>query len=114
MLFRSGYDEIMPALAKGVAQQYSLEFAEPDLPARILEMLPNKVIQLGVIDVGRETIETAADVERRLRAALEVVPANHLIAAPDCGCGALPRDVARGKLRAMVEGAKAVRKGLTP
>lgn len=110
--WKHGYDEILPALAKGIAQQYSLEFAEPDLPAKLLEMLPNKVIQLGVIDVGRERIETPADVERRLRAALEVVPASRLIAAPDCGCGALPRDVARGKLRAMVEAARAIRKEL--
>lgn len=110
--WKHGYDEIMPALAKGVAQQYSLEFAEPDLPAKILAMLPNKIIQLGVIDVGREDIETPQVVEKRLRAALEVVPADRLIAAPDCGCGALPREVARGKLRAMVEGARAVRNTL--
>ena len=82
------------------------------MPAKILEMLPNKIIQLGVIDVGRESIETPQVVEKRLRAALEVVPASRLIAAPDCGCGALPREVARGKLRAMVEGARAVRAGL--
>lgn len=107
--WKHGYDEILPALAKGTAQQYSLEFAEPDLAAKILEMLPGKVIQLGVIDVGRETIETADIVEKRLRAALEIVPAERLIAAPDCGCGALPREVARGKLAAMVEGARRVR-----
>lgn len=107
--WKHGYDEILPALAQGKAQQYSLEFAEPDLPARLLEMLPGKIIQLGVIDVGREAIETADIVEKRLRAALEIVPAARLIAAPDCGCGALPRAVARGKLAAMVEGARRVR-----
>ncbi len=111
--WKHGYDEILPALAKGKAQQYSLEFAEPDLPAKILELLPNKIIQLGVIDVGRDVIETPKVVERRLRAALEVVPAERLIAAPDCGCGALPRDVARGKLHALVQGARAVRGGLS-
>lgn len=110
--WKHGYDEILPALAQGRAQQYSLEFAEPDLPAKILEMLPGKIIQLGVIDVGREVIETADVVEKRLRAALEVVPAARLMAAPDCGCGALPREVARAKLMAMVEGARRVRKVL--
>jgi 5-methyltetrahydropteroyltriglutamate--homocysteine methyltransferase len=110
--WKHGYDEILPALAKGQAQQYSLEFAEPDLPAKILEMLPNKIIQLGVIDVGRDVIETPALVEKRLRAALEIVPAERLIAAPDCGCGALPRAVARAKLHAMVAGARAAREGL--
>ena len=107
--WKHGYDEILPALAQGKAQQYSLEFAEPDLPAKLLEMLPGKIIQLGVIDVGREGIETPYIVEKRLRAALEVVPAERLIAAPDCGCGALPREVARAKLQAMVEGTRKVR-----
>lgn len=107
--WKHGYDEILPALAKGKAQQYSLEFAEPDLPAKVLEMLPGKIIQLGVIDVGREIIETPDVVARRLRAALEIVPADRLIAAPDCGCGALPRGVARAKLDAMVAGARMVR-----
>lgn len=107
--WKHGYDEILPALAKGKAQQYSLEFAEPDLPAKVLELLPGKIIQLGVIDVGRESIETPDIVARRLRAALEVLPVERLIAAPDCGCGALPRDVARAKLDAMVVGARKVR-----
>jgi len=107
--WKHGYDEILPALARGTVQQYSLEFAEPDLPAKLLEMLPGKTIQLGVIDVGREHIETPAQVAARLRAALEIVPAARLIAAPDCGCAALPRAVASAKLQAMVEGARSVR-----
>ena len=107
--WKYGYDEILPALAQSKAQQYSLEFAEPDLPAKLLEMLPGKIIQLGVLDVEREEIETPYIVEKRLRAALEVVPAERLIAAPDCGCGALPRAVARAKLQAMVEGVHKVR-----
>ena len=72
-------------------------------------MLPGKTIQLGVINVGSETIETAAQVAGRLRAALEIVPAQRLIAAPDCGCAALPREVTRAKLNAMVAGTALVR-----
>jgi 5-methyltetrahydropteroyltriglutamate--homocysteine methyltransferase len=107
--WKHGYDEILPALARARVDQCSLEFAEPDLPAKLLEMLPGKTIQLGVIDVGSETVETPQTVERRLRAALEVVAPSLLIAAPDCGCTALPRDVARAKLHAMVTGTRAVR-----
>lgn len=107
--WKHGYDEILPALARGHAQQYSLEFSEPALPARILEMLPGKTVQLGVINVGSEQVETPDEVARRLRAALEIIPAARLVAAPDCGCAALPRDVARAKLQAMVSGARMVR-----
>jgi 5-methyltetrahydropteroyltriglutamate--homocysteine methyltransferase len=107
--WKHGYDEILPALARSKIAQFSLEFAEPGLPATVLERLPGKTVQLGVIDVGSTRIETAAQVAGRLRAALDVLPAERLIAAPDCGCVALPREVARAKLAAMVAGAAAVR-----
>ena len=110
--WKHGYDEILPALARSSVDQCSLEFAEPDLPARLLAMLPGKAIQLGVIDVGSETVETPEKVAARLRAALEVVPAERLIAAPDCGCAALPRRVARAKLEAMCAGARLARASL--
>lgn len=110
--WKHGYDEILPALARTKVDQYSLEFAEPELPASLLEMLPGKTIQLGVINVGSEEIETSARVAGRLRAALEIVPFWRLIAAPDCGCAALPREVARAKLNAMVAGTALVRAGL--
>ena len=110
--WKHGYDEILPALARSSVDQCSLEFAEPDLPARLLAMLPGKTIQLGVINVGAEYVETPEQVAAQLTAALEVVPVERLIAAPDCGCAALPRPVARAKLNAMVAGARLVRKRL--
>ena len=110
--WKHGYDEILPALARTKVDQYSLEFAEPELPAALLGLLSGKTIQLGVINVGSEEIETREKVAARLRAALEVVPAERLIAAPDCGCAALPREVARAKLNAMVAGTVLVRAGL--
>jgi 5-methyltetrahydropteroyltriglutamate--homocysteine methyltransferase len=106
--WKHGYDEILPALARANVARYSLEFAEPDLPASLLAMLPGKTIELGVINVGSEDVETPDKVAHRLRAALAVVPAQRLVAAPDCGCAALPRDVARAKLAAMVAGAELV------
>lgn len=110
--WKHGYDEIMPALARTRVDQYSLEFAEPDLPPRLLEMLPGKTVQFGVINVGSETVETPERIARRLCEALEVVGPQRLMAAPDCGCAALPRKVARAKLAAMVAGTKIVRSEL--
>jgi 5-methyltetrahydropteroyltriglutamate--homocysteine methyltransferase len=40
------------------------------------------------------------------------VPAERLIAAPDCGMKYLSRDVAFGKLQALARGAALVRAGL--
>jgi 5-methyltetrahydropteroyltriglutamate--homocysteine methyltransferase len=43
---------------------------------------------------------------------LRHVPAERLVAAPDCGMKYLPRERASGKLRALVEGAAIVRREL--
>jgi 5-methyltetrahydropteroyltriglutamate--homocysteine methyltransferase len=48
-----------------------------------------------------------------VRRALQVVPAERLVLAPDCGMKYLPRDRALGKLRALVAGAALVREELS-
>ena len=48
----------------------------------------------------------------RIRRALPYVPAERIVVAPDCGLKYLPRDVAFGKMQAMVEGAAIVRREL--
>ena len=60
-------------------------------------------------DAPVETPEAVAD---RIRLALEHVPAERLVIAPDCGMKYLPRETAFAKLEAMVAGAAAVRAGL--
>jgi 5-methyltetrahydropteroyltriglutamate--homocysteine methyltransferase len=108
--WKHGYEEIFPALARAKeVDQYSLEFAEPKLAPKLLEGLPGKIIQLGVIDVGTDEVERPETVAARLRAALEVLPAERLIAAPDCGCTARDRAATRAKLRALVLGAESIR-----
>jgi 5-methyltetrahydropteroyltriglutamate--homocysteine methyltransferase len=49
-------------------------------------------------------------VAERLRGALRHITPDRLVAAPDCGMKYLPRDVAFGKLKAMVDGAAIVRR----
>jgi 5-methyltetrahydropteroyltriglutamate--homocysteine methyltransferase len=50
--------------------------------------------------------ETADLVATRIRKALAVVPPERLVAAPDCGMKYLPRQLALGKLQALVAGAR--------
>jgi 5-methyltetrahydropteroyltriglutamate--homocysteine methyltransferase len=68
---------------------------------------------LGVLDLGTHKIETSEQVAERIRAGLKYVSAENMIPAPDCGMKYLPREVAFGKLRALAEGAKIVRKELS-
>ena len=75
----------------------------------MLERLPSKTIILGVIDLSDMNVETPEIVAARIRKALPHVPANHIVIAPDCGMKYLPREVAFGKMQAMVQGAEIVR-----
>ncbi|MDE0943638.1 MAG: 5-methyltetrahydropteroyltriglutamate--homocysteine methyltransferase [Alphaproteobacteria bacterium] len=104
----SGYS-FLPELDKCSATTISIEAAQPGLDPAILEQLPSKKIMFGVINLGDETVETPELIADRLRGALRHISPDRLIAAPDCGMKYLPRDVAFGKLKAMVDGAAIVR-----
>jgi 5-methyltetrahydropteroyltriglutamate--homocysteine methyltransferase len=108
----SGYS-FLPELERSAAQQISIEAAQPKLDLAVLKGLPSKTIILGVIDLSDLAVETPATVAARIRAALPFVPPERIIVAPDCGLKYLPRDVAFGKIRAMVEGTANVRAELT-
>lgn len=107
----SGY-AFLPELADSTAAQISIEAAQPKLDLGILADLAGKIIILGVIDLGDPHIESAETVAARLRAALRHLPAERLIAAPDCGMKYLPRETAFGKLAALAAGAAIVRREL--
>jgi 5-methyltetrahydropteroyltriglutamate--homocysteine methyltransferase len=94
------------------ATHLSLEAAQPQLAADVLRAVPSKVIVLGVLDLGSQEVETPEVVAERIRTALEVLPPERLILAPDCGMKYLPRERAYGKLEAMVAGARLVRNEL--
>jgi 5-methyltetrahydropteroyltriglutamate--homocysteine methyltransferase len=105
---RGGYP-FLAELADCTADQIALEFAQPGLDATALAPLAAKTIVLGVLDLSTSEVEPAAVIADRLRAALEIVPPEQLVAGPDCGMKFLPRTAAFGKLAAMVEGARMVR-----
>jgi 5-methyltetrahydropteroyltriglutamate--homocysteine methyltransferase len=102
-------------LAECSVQQVSIEAAQPNLDLAPLETLvrAGKTIVLGVLNLGDPGVETPDVVADRIRRALAVVPPERLIIAPDCGMKYLPRDVAVGKLRAMVAGRDLVRQELS-
>jgi 5-methyltetrahydropteroyltriglutamate--homocysteine methyltransferase len=94
------------------ATHISLEAAQPGLDPKVLRALPGKTIVLGVLDLGSSEPETPDVVAGRIRKAVDVVPPERLVVAPDCGMKYLPRDLAYRKLEAMVAGARLVRSEL--
>lgn len=104
----AGYS-FLPQLDACAADYISVEAAQPNLDPAILAELPSKKFLYGVIDLGTHDIETPEMIADRLRGALKYVAPDRIVAAPDCGMKYLPRDVAFGKLKAMVDGAAIVR-----
>jgi 5-methyltetrahydropteroyltriglutamate--homocysteine methyltransferase len=98
-------------LADSRVQHISIEAAQPNLDLAPVETLvtAGKTLVVGVLNLGEMEVETPDTVAARIRRALDHVPAEQLLVAPDCGMKYLPRDVAMGKLRAMVAGRDLVR-----
>ncbi|NKC02185.1 MAG: 5-methyltetrahydropteroyltriglutamate--homocysteine methyltransferase [Pseudomonadales bacterium] len=91
------------------AHEVSIECAQPKLKMDLLTLLPNKLVHVGVIDLRDTTPESPELVAERIRAALQVVPAERIVVAPDCGMKYLTRAVAFEKLQNMVLGRDIVR-----
>jgi 5-methyltetrahydropteroyltriglutamate--homocysteine methyltransferase len=106
-----GYS-FLPEFAGTPVQQVSIETAQSGLDCSVLEKLPGKTVILGVLDLSDMKIESPETVAARIRRALPHVSPERIVVAPDCGLKYLPREVAFGKMCAMVEGAKLVRKEL--
>jgi 5-methyltetrahydropteroyltriglutamate--homocysteine methyltransferase len=79
------------------------------LDCSILESVRGKSIMLGVLDLSTNEVESPETVAERIRRALPFVSPEKMIIAPDCGMKYLPREVAYGKMKAMVAGAAIVR-----
>jgi 5-methyltetrahydropteroyltriglutamate--homocysteine methyltransferase len=106
------YGVTLPLLAKSRIQQVSVECAASGVDVSVISALKGKDVMVGVIDVGTEQVETAEIVAARIRRALAYVDPEHLYPCTDCGMMPRSRAAARGKMRALVEGAGIVRKAL--
>jgi len=105
----SGYS-FLPEFAGCSCSQVSIETAQSKLDCSVLASLKGKKIMVGCIDLADMTIETPQKVVERIKRALPFVAKENVVLAPDCGMKYLPREVADAKLKAMVEGAKLLRK----
>ncbi|RST56235.1 uroporphyrinogen decarboxylase family protein [Variovorax sp. MHTC-1] len=105
----SGYS-FLPELAQCSCKQVSIETAQSHLDCSALAALDGKRVMVGCIDLSTPEVESVDTIVERIRRALPYVKPENVILAPDCGMKYLPRDAAIGKLRAMVEAAKVLRK----
>ena len=104
------YEAIFPELAKSRMDAISLECMHSRVPLELLKLLKGKDVLVGVIDVASDKVETPEEVAKTIGMALKFVPKSRLFPCTNCGMAPMDRDIARAKLKALVEGAKLARK----
>jgi 5-methyltetrahydropteroyltriglutamate--homocysteine methyltransferase len=112
---KRSYRPLFPHILDMHVEQFALEFANREMAEiELWQEFPNdKQLAAGLVDVKNYYIEKPEDVAERIRIALKYVPADKLWITPDCGFSQTARWAAKGKLKAMVDGAAIVRRELT-
>lgn len=106
------YGDVVKLLADMPVSGMSIEYEQPGHQPELLRHAGDKHVHLGLLDLGTHEVETPEHIAGRLRGALDYVPAERLHASSDCGMWFLPREVARGKIQALVAGTNIVRREL--
>src|SRR5262249_32184285 len=88
------YQEVFPALAKSRIHQASLECRNSHVPLELLALLAGKDVQVGVIDVASDDVESAEDIAATVEAVLRHVPRERIILGTNCGMAPMRRDIA--------------------
>jgi 5-methyltetrahydropteroyltriglutamate--homocysteine methyltransferase len=105
----TGYS-FLPELASCSCRQVSIETAQSHLDCSVLQNLEGKRVMVGCIDLSDPNVESVDTVVERIERALPYIKPENVILAPDCGMKYIPRETAVGKLRAMVDAAKVLRR----
>ncbi len=106
------YEGIFPALARSRIDQVSLECANSKVPAKLMGLLGDKDVLIGVIDVANDAVETPEQVAATIAAAAAHVPKARIVACTNCGMAPMDRAVAQAKLAALGAGARLARERL--
>ena len=106
------YEETFPTINNSTIQQVAIECRNSHVPLDLLALLPNKIVQAGVIDVASDEVETAEDVVKVIEAVAKFVPQSQIVATTNCGMAPMRRDIAEAKLTALGAGAKLARERL--
>jgi 5-methyltetrahydropteroyltriglutamate--homocysteine methyltransferase len=108
----SHYGRTLPLLRTSAIDMISVECAASGVDPSVLGLAKGKDLMVGVIDVGTEDVETPETVAARIRTALPYVEPDHMYPCTDCGMIPRSRTAARGKMKALADGARLVRSEL--
>ncbi len=102
------YFELADRVNSSSIDQVSIEDAHRHNDLSLLKHFTDTQVILGVVAVAKSRVEAVDEIASRLRAALKLIDAGQLIAAPDCGLGLLGRDLALAKLANLSKAAASV------
>jgi 5-methyltetrahydropteroyltriglutamate--homocysteine methyltransferase len=105
---QQAYLDLARAVDQSVIDAVSIEDAHRHNDLRLLELFENTTVIFGLIAIAKSRLETVEEVRTRILEALEHIPAERLIAAPDCGLGFMDREMAMAKLKVLGEAAKSI------
>ncbi|HEX6958689.1 MAG TPA: methionine synthase [Ferrovibrio sp.] len=103
------YEDFFPALAKSRIDQVSLECRNSKVPPKLMSLLGDKEVMVGVIDVATDQVETPEEVAETIKTAMQFVPKEKIIPCTNCGLAPLDFEVSRRKLEALGAGARLAR-----
>jgi 5-methyltetrahydropteroyltriglutamate--homocysteine methyltransferase len=104
------YEKFFPALARSRIDEVSIECINSRVPMSILKLLDGKAVQVGVIDIATDKIETPEEVARAIGEVTKHVAKEKIIPSTNCGMAPMRRDIAQKKLHALGQGAALARK----
>ena len=102
------YRRLAGAVEPSSVDAVSIEDAHRHNDLALLDAFARTTVILGVVEIVSSRVETVDEIVARLRAALDHIDADRLMAAPDCGLIMLGSEGARAKLGRLVEAARAV------
>ena len=100
------YRKISEGLDNSIIDTVSIEDAHRYNDLKFLKNFKNTKIIFGLIKIASSEIETKEEIISRIKDVLHFIDKEQLIVAPDCGLGHLSRDLAKTKLKIMVDAAK--------
>jgi 5-methyltetrahydropteroyltriglutamate--homocysteine methyltransferase len=113
--FPEGYQTVLPNFfdTPGI-NEFVLDYANRNMAGiEFLKNLPkDKSVQVGVLDVRSNAIESPQTIAARIKKVIAHVPPERVVLSTDCGMKPLARMVAKLKLNALAEGATLVRSEL--
>jgi 5-methyltetrahydropteroyltriglutamate--homocysteine methyltransferase len=102
------YEVTFPLLAESSIDQISLEIAGSNIPLDVLDLLGDKTVQAGVIDVATDNVETPGDVAGLIEEVAARIPPDRIYPSTNCGMVPLSRETASAKMLALSEGTRLV------